>query len=257
MATLAATIQSDAPAVRRGAIARVTAALLSRLVLFAAYQALVALAFVVRGHPAAWSASVAWWPLSIVAANLTGLALLRALLRAEGDRLANLWRIDRSRVGGDVIVTLGMLLLGGLIATAPNLGLATLLWGNADQPLALFVRPLPIWAGSLALVAFPLTIALSELPTYYGYARPRLERLGIAPWRAVGIAALSHALQHAALPLLFDVRFLVWRGLMFLPFALFVGAMLRWRPRLMPYLMIAHGFMDLAVAVMILRASLS
>ena len=98
-------------------------------------------------------------------------------------------------------------------------------------------------------------MALSELPTYYAYVRPRLESAGFTPWLALGITALVHGLQHAVMPLVFDAQFMLWRSLMFLPFAVFVGAALRWRPRLLPYLMIAHALLDMSVGLMVLQAA--
>jgi hypothetical protein len=59
-------------------------------------------------------------------------------------------------------------------------------------------------------------------------------------------------LQHLTAPLLFDARYLLWRALMFLPFAVWVGLVLRWRPRLLPYLAAVHVLMDFATALMLL-----
>lgn len=232
-------------------------ALASRLALFALFQAAAAALFLLRGHAAPWTASVAWWPVTATLANLVSLGLLRWLLTLEGQSYRSLLRFERASVRRDVLISLGLLAVGGVLAMAPNLGLAALLWGDPEAPLATFVQPLPLWGALVALVGFPLTVALSELPTYYAYARPRLEAAGAAPWLALGAAALLHGLQHAALPLVFDGPFLVWRALMFLPFALFVGAALRWRRRLLPYLMIAHGLLDASVGLMVLQASLA
>lgn len=68
---------------------------------------------------------------------------------------------------------------------------------------------------------------------------------------AMVLASLFLAAQHATLPLLFDGRFILWRLLMFIPFALFVGLLLRWRPQLLPYLAVVHGLLDMATVLMI------
>jgi hypothetical protein len=57
------------------------------------------------------------------------------------------------------------------------------------------------------------------------------------------------------LPLVFDLRFMAWRSLMFLPFALLVAVVLHWRPRLLPYLAIVHVLMDLSFATMFLSVA--
>jgi hypothetical protein len=137
----------------------------------------------------------------------------------------------------------------------PNVALATLLFGDAETPLATLIQPLPQWAALTALVLFPATIALAELPTYFGYVQPRLEALTGRAWVAVTLTAGFLSLQHATLPLVLEWRFVDWRSLMCAPFALLLAVVLRWRPRLLPYLAVLHGLADLQVAVMLVAAS--
>jgi hypothetical protein len=66
------------------------------------------------------------------------------------------------------------------------------------------------------------------------------------------MASLMLAFQHISVPFLFDTRFILWRGLMFIPFAFLVGIALRWRARLVPYLAIIHVLLDVAFAAMLL-----
>jgi hypothetical protein len=63
------------------------------------------------------------------------------------------------------------------------------------------------------------------------------------------------AAQHISLPFLPDIRFIIWRLAMFLPFAFMLAVILRWRIRLLPYLVIIHGLMDLSTGLLILFAS--
>ena len=92
----------------------------------------------------------------------------------------------------------------------------------------------------------------AEIPTYFGFVMPRFEAQGMRPWVALALPALLLSLQHAAVPLLFDVRYMLWRGLMFLPFAFLVGMVVYWRPRLLPYLALVHALMDMSFAMMLL-----
>jgi len=91
-----------------------------------------------------------------------------------------------------------------------------------------------------------LTIAFAELPTYFGYALPRLTAQLNNGWLAWLLASLGLAVQHCFLPLLFDGRFILWRLGMYLPFALFAGLLLKLRPGLLPYLVIIHGLIDIS-----------
>jgi hypothetical protein len=106
-------------------------------------------------------------------------------------------------------------------------------------------QPLPAWALAVGIL-FPLTIALAELPTYFGYSMPRLAAQLKSGWLAWLLASFFLAAQHMFLPFVPDGRFIVWRLGMFLPFALFTGLVLKFRPTLLPYFVILHALMDLS-----------
>ena len=167
-------------------------------------------------------------------------------------RLADIYRVERSSFWREAAICLGFVVVGGPLLMVPNTGMATLLWGDPNVSFTMMFRPLPVWVIYLTMVTFPVTIALAELPTYCGYAMPRLV---VQTGKVVPVLLLTSfwlALQHSALPLLFDWRFFLWRFAMMLPFAIFVVVLLRWRPRLLPYLMVVHGLLDLTLPVMLL-----
>jgi hypothetical protein len=223
----------------------------SRLVLFALGQALLALFFTAARDEGAWAHAAAFWPLTAAAVNLVCLALLALALRDEGLTLREVWRPARAGLRRDLKWLAGLLLVLGPIGWLPGAALAAAL----HAPAGAVVQPLPLPAALVALVLFPVTIALVELPLYFGYVRPRLEK-ALGAWPAMALSCGFLAAQHLALPLVPDARYLVWRGLMFLPFAVLVGVALRRRPSLMPWLMGVHALMDAATAAVIVGASL-
>lgn len=241
-----------APQAQRAGWGAVLAALLSRTALFALIQLFVAGLLWAAGSGAPWAESAAWWPLVAALANLASLALLAVLLRREGGSLRDLYRFERATIKRDLLLTLGLLVLSAPLAYLPNIGLGALLFGNPEVPFGMMFRPLPLWAALASLALFPLTVAFAELPTYYGYALPRLAELTGRGWLALLLAAGWHAAQHIALPLIFDWRFALWRLGMFVPFALLIGFALWRRPRLLPYLMIVHGLLDAQAVIMLL-----
>ena len=107
----------------------------------------------------------------------------------------------------------------------------------------------PITSG---FVFFPILQGLAEIPTYMLYALPRLEARGVRPWLAVSAASFSLSAQHIFAPFILDGRFILYRLVMFLPFAILIAQVMRWRPRLMPYMAVIHILMDMSVAVMFL-----
>jgi hypothetical protein len=230
--------------------------LASRFLLFASFQALIALLFALMGARSPWLASIAWWPVAAVLTNLVSLFLLNRLFAAEGSRFTTLYKFQRGEVGKDLLIILGLLIVAGPVALLPNFLVAFWLYGGMEEVGAIFFQRLPVWAAVFSLVLFPVTNALAELPTYMGYCMPRLAALSRRGWLAVLLASFFLALQHVALPLVFDGRFMTWRLLMFIPFALLMAALLYWRPRLLPYMLIIHFLMDLQVVISITLLSI-
>jgi hypothetical protein len=226
--------------------------LVIRPVLFVFWQAVIAGLLAVRGVDNPWGASAAWWPWTAILTSLACLVMLSVLLRREGGQLRDLYRLDRRYIGRDILLVVGLSVLGLPVSYLPSLALGAWLFGSMQVVYRMFFQPLPMWAAVSAVILFPIMISLSELPTYFGYVMPRLEALSGRRWLAVLLPSFFLAIQHGALPLIFDARFIAWRVIMYVAFAALVGLLLRWRPRLMPYLIVGHYLMDLMTIVTIL-----
>jgi hypothetical protein len=229
--------------------------LFSRLVLFAAWQGVVALAFALRGSPDPWGDSVAWWPLTVTLTNLVSIVFLRLVAKAEGLRLRDLYRVERHSFWRELLLSLGALVICGPLSMLPNTLLGNLLFGDVNLTAAMMFRPLPVAAVYGLMLLLVVTQPFAELPTYFSYVMPRLAALTGKGWAAVIVAAFMLGAQHVAFPLIFDVRFILWRLLMFLPLALWIGFALYKRPRLLPYLMVGHALLDFTLLFMLLPAA--
>lgn len=223
-----------------------------RLILFAGLQALLALVFFLVGKSNAWDASTNWWPVIVFIANMICLILLVRFYKAEGDRFWNIFIFHKDTIAKDLLVLLGFLIVAGPIGFLPNIWLGNLLFGNVSIATELFLRPLPMWAVITSILLFPLSQGMVEIPTYMMYVMPRIEKGGLPRWAAILLPTLFLAAQHIAIPLVFNGRFILWRFLMFLPFALLVALVIKWRPRMLPYIAIIHVLMDISTGLMLL-----
>lgn len=226
--------------------------LVIRSMLFLAFQAIIALIFLLIGSPATWSASAAWWMIAVALADLVCLALLIHLYWQDGKRFWNVFRFDRQFAKPDLFFLLGFLVIAGPTGYLPNILSAQWLFGDPQTALDMLVRPLPAWAAVIAFIFFPLLQGLVEIPTYMLYVMPRLETQGVHPWLAVSLTSFFLSAQHMFAPFLPDMRFITYRLVMFLPFAILIALVMRWRPRLMPYMAVIHVLMDMSIAAMFL-----
>jgi hypothetical protein len=229
--------------------------LFGRVTLFLCIQTLFALALYLVGSHSAWNDSTNLWPFAVTLANFICITALVRFYRAEGKNYWDIFRIRHENLKGDLLALLGCMLIAGPAGYFPNILLANWLFGDPQKALALFVRPLPLWAAYTSILLFPITQGLVEIALYFTYAMPRLQSQGLPRWLALAIPALMLGFQHFAIPLVFDLRFIAWRALMFIPFAFVVGIMLHWRPRLLPYIAIIHILMDASFAAMLLSVA--
>lgn len=226
--------------------------LVIRSVLFLIFQAAIAFVFVTRGQYNAWDISAAWWPVAVILTNFVCLALLIQLYQQEGKQFWQIFHLERQFVSQDLLFLLGFLIIVIPIAFLPNIMSATWLFGDPQIALDLLVRPLPAWAVIITFAFFPFLQGAVEIPTYMMYARPRLEVQGLHPWIAIVLTSFFLSAQHIFAPFLPNIRFVTYRLVMFLPFAVVIALVIRWRPRLMLYIAAIHILMDMSVAVMFL-----
>jgi hypothetical protein len=167
----------------------------------------------------------------------------------EGNRYLDAIKFSHLTWKKDLLWFLGASIIGLPIISLPMNFLGDALFGDRMIPTYMMFQPLPAWALVVSLL-FPITIAFSELPTYFGYCMPRVAAQIKNGWFAWLIASFFLGAQHMFLPLIPDGRFMLWRLLMYMPFALFTGFFLKLRPALLPYFMLVHALADFsAVAV--------
>jgi membrane protease YdiL (CAAX protease family) len=223
-----------------------------RILLCLAAQALVAGVLRLQGSPAPWPAAAAWWTVWGTLVDLGCLAGLLWLVRREGLRLTDLLGFDRRRLGRDVLIGLGLILVMFPITIIGGTMLASqLVFGTLEAPMYagdLTGRVLPLWGVVYSLAIWWVIWSPTEELTFNGYLLPRLEALTQSPWLAVGVVGLLWAAMHAAIPTLWDARYLAWRTLSFLPLTLAMAALYLRTRRLVPFVL-AHWCMDIIGAV--------
>ncbi|MCX6025443.1 MAG: hypothetical protein NTY23_04150 [Chloroflexi bacterium] len=167
---------------------KVVVALLYRPLLFVAWQALLALLLLTLGRPAAWQSAAAWWPDSAALTGIVGLPLLVWLFARDGQHFASLFHFELRTWRGDLLLFIALFIVSGLVSFLPAQAAALWLFGDVQRAFNLLAGPLSTWVSQLNLIAFPVLVALTELPTYFGYVMPRLEVLTRSRWLGVFVS---------------------------------------------------------------------
>ena len=125
----------------------VVVALVLRLVLFAAFQALIALLLAATGASRPWAESAAWWPF---AAAATGVVTFGFLAGGRGSRHSPSTSLDRPvrpGVGRDILLTLAVTVVGGALAVGGTIALAPVFFADPRVADAMLFQPLPAVGG--------------------------------------------------------------------------------------------------------------
>jgi len=236
------------------ALRRAWALLALRPLALLAAQALVAAVLAAAGAGEPWWESAAWWPVAGVLANVAcGVALIAAA-RADGAPLGHLVAPGRWRRGDTLVAAPAAAALAALALAAPP-WIAARVYADPTAGTAVLSASLPAWAAWGALLLFPVTTALVEWPTLGGYVRPRLAATRLGPAGAALLVGAVAGAQLAALPFLPARTFVAWRATMLVPFGLAALALLSWRPRLLPAVLLVGLGLSLAAVVPLWLAS--
>ena len=226
------------------------------LILFV--QVGVATAFFIRGDSAPWRAQAPWWTVYAPIIDIGCLLLLRRQTKREGIRLVDLFGIDRSRLGREVLwgllylFALFPVLAGGSKLASWIVYRTTHLSPAMLAPGLLSDRQLPLWAVVYSLSVFWLVWSPTEEVIYQAYCAARLQVLTGSTWATVTLVGFWWAFQHSVFPLVFDWRLIVFRFLQFLPLVV-VFQLIYLRTRRLPRMIMMHWPMDLFAAVLTLK----
>ncbi len=215
----------------------------------------LAAAFAAAGRSGTVAASAAWWLWFVTAANVACIVAMVRFGKVEGLRLRDIFFARRDTWKGDLLWTAVALAGTAVFAMAPGTVLAGALWKDPTAPNPMLFQALPLVAVYPLFVIMPITQALAELPTYWGYVAPRLRAAGTNRWVVIGLVGAVLSLQHLFFSFQLDWRYDLWLALKFLPFALWTGFLVDRRPTVLPYLMGAHFLLDATLPLLVFLVS--
>src|SRR5882672_9358136 len=221
--------------------------LVARFGFAVAIQAVLAGVFLLRGDATPWLSAAPWWTVYGTLIDIGCLLALTYWMRREPGRLSDLVGMQPARLGRDFLVGLayaaGILpfaILGGFLGTA-------VIYGSAPGPIP--IGPLPLVGALYSFLVWPIMWAITEEVTYLGYVLSRLETLTGRTPIAFVMVAFFWSIQHCAMPLRVDMRFMLWRAITSLP-VVAVLSLIFIRTRRLPPLIVAHWTAD-ALSVLV------
>ena len=192
-----------------------------------------------------------WWSVICVICNAITIISLVIIFKKEGIKYKEVINYENSKnsVKGTMLIIVAMLLLG----IGGMYGFGFLIYGHVPVTM---IQPIPSGLAIINVLLLPVTVVFAELPLYLGYSLNKIEVVTNNKILAIGYTMFFYALQHSFIPLLFDLRHMVFRFFSFLPVMIVMGVVYT-RNKNLTRFMIGHAILDFATAIQILVTSLS
>ncbi len=189
-----------------------------------------------------------WWSVAATLVNIITVSVLVIAAKRHGRTYGELinYQRGRTKLRQVIAVTAVVLLVGmGVMYLA-----GFLCYRKFPYMAPMMIAPIPPALAVINALLLPITTALAEDGLYLGCGVGQIKN----KTAAVLIPAFFFALQHSFIPTLFDIRFMLYRFLSFLPLTLILCLYYQKKRDPIP-IMIGHAVIDTATVIWILVTS--
>jgi hypothetical protein len=188
-----------------------------------------------------------YWAIHITIVNILLLMMMIIILKKSND---NYFKFFKQMNKKNTIYFLKILIPIIVVAMLPNILLSLWLYQDPQIGTKFLLGSIPLIFIIINMTVFPILQGLVELPFYFSFIMPRLQKISTRKWIYVGLPVFFLSIQHAFMPLRFDFIYVIYRSLMFFPFALLIGILIHKKPMMLPYLVILHILMNASLFMM-------
>lgn len=188
------------------------------------------------------------WSVAATFVNIITIVILVLISRKMGGNFKELINYEKGKTKPKQAVAMTAIVLlvgmGGMFLSG------FICYGVIPYAPPMLIVPIALPLAIINLVLLPVTTALAEEGLYLGCGVNQISN----KYGAILIPAFFFALQHSFIPTLFDVRYIIYRFLCFLPLTIIICRHYQKHRNPLP-IMIGHAVIDLATAGQILATS--
>lgn len=219
--------------------------LVSRIVLMVFLQLITYWIVIQKESPFEYSGY--FWSIQLTIVNTILLVMMIIVLKKKGIGYFDFFK-QANKVNS--LYFLKMFLPLFICAMLPNILLSILLYQDPQIGSTFLIGDIPLFFILINITIFPILQGFVELPFYFLFIMPKLKNISNNKWVYIGLPVFFLSIQHMVMPLRFDLTYIIYRSLMFFPFALFIGILIHKKPSMMPYLVILHILMNASLSMM-------
>lgn len=187
------------------------------------------------------------WSVVATVVNIITIFILILASKKNGGYLKLInYEKGKTSVKQVILITLLVLLvgMGGMYLAG------FICYGVIPYAAPMMIAPIPLWLAVINVVLLPVSTALAEDGLYLGCGVNNIEN----KYLAILLPAFFFALQHSFIPFLFDIRYIIYRFLSFLPLTIILCIHYHKNRNPLP-IMIGHAVIDIATVVQIVLTS--
>ena len=191
-----------------------------------------------------------WWSIVASIVNVITILLLIFASKKIGSNYRDLINYQKGKTTiAQIVKMTGVILAVGM---SGMYFAGYVCYGVIPYAAPMMIAPIPLWMAIINIVVLPLSTVFAEDGLYLGCGVNQIKN----KYAAVIIPALFFALQHSFIPTLFDIKYVIYRFLSFLPLTVIL-CMHYYKKRNPLPIMVGHGIIDVATVMQILVMSLN
>lgn len=187
------------------------------------------------------------WSIAASAVNIITILFL-VLITGKNGGYAKLINYEKGKTKPKQIA--GMIALIVLVGMGGMYLAGFICYGVIPYAAPMMIAPIPLWLAIINVLILPVSTALAEDGLYLGCGVNQIKN----KYGAILVPAFFFALQHSFIPTLFDVKYIIYRFLSFLPLTIILCIHYHKHRNPLP-IMIGHAVIDIATVAQILMTS--
>lgn len=187
------------------------------------------------------------WSIVASVVNIITIVMLVLITKKNGG-FAKLINYEKGKTKPKQIV--GMIFLVILIGMGGMYLAGFICYGVIPYAAPMMIAPIPLWLAIINVFVLPVSTAFAEEGIYLGCGVNQIKNKYVA----ILVPAFFFALQHSFIPTLFDIRYIIYRFLSFLPLTIILCWYYHKHRNPLP-IMVGHAVIDVATVAQILMTS--
>ena len=189
-----------------------------------------------------------WWSIVASIVNIVLILIMHFFTKKNKSSFWELINFQKGKTKAKQIIEISVLILA--IGMTGMYMAGYLCYGIIPYAAPMMIAPIPVWLAVINIAILPISTAFAEDGLYLGCGVNQMQNKILA----ITIPAFFFALQHSFIPTLFDLKYIIYRFISFLPLTLILCWYYYKKRNPLP-IMVGHAIIDMATVLQILATS--